>query len=152
MAGELEPESHFTIDISIAETHCHYCRSCAPRGRRYRTLIRMKRNLVPAVVFTISALTLAGCSNSDDNGFESAGTPTETTVEQAETNDRGAVEVALGEPVTLTDDTGTPSLLLPTLNSTRPDARPLTMPRSPTSRQRESPAKYAKSSSKPTSK
>lgn len=65
------------------------------------------------MAFTISALTLAGCSNDDDGGFEPAGTPAETTAEQAqETNERGAVEVDLGEPVTLTDDTGTPLITI----------------------------------------
>lgn len=73
----------------------------------------MKRSLFPAVVFTISAITLAGCSNDDDGGFEPAATPAETSAEQLqETNERGAVEVDLGEPVTLTDDTGTPLITI----------------------------------------
>lgn len=80
----------------------------------------MKRSLFPAVAFTISALTLAGCSNNDDGGFEAAASPAETAAEQVqETNERGAVEVALGEPVTLTDDTGTPLI---TISNSRLDA------------------------------
>lgn len=73
----------------------------------------MKRSLFSAVAFTIFALTLAGCSNNDDGGFESAATPAETSAEQVQvTNERGAVEVDLGEPVTLTDDTGTPLITI----------------------------------------
>ncbi|MFI8696951.1 hypothetical protein [Dietzia maris] len=80
----------------------------------------MKRSLFPAVAFTIYALTLAGCSNDDDGGFEPAATPAETSTEQVqETNERGAVEVDLGEPVTLTDDTGTPLI---TITNSRLDA------------------------------
>lgn len=80
----------------------------------------MKRNLTPAIVFTVSALTLAGCGSSDDNSFEPAATAEETAVEQAqETNARGAVEVALGEPVTLRDDAGTPLI---TISNSRLDA------------------------------
>lgn len=66
----------------------------------------MTLQFLPAAVFTIAVLALTGCSAADDNTAEPAppsGEPEPTTVV---TNARGAVEVPLGDPVTLIGDDG----------------------------------------------
>lgn len=85
--------------------------------RRYDP--RMKRLPVALATFVAATGLVVGCSSSDD-GDDNPRSSTATSPSSAPSmNQRGAIEVDLGQPVTLTDDRGN---LLVTITDSRLDA------------------------------
>ena len=70
-------------------------------------------NRLPAAFASLAAATIfvVGCSSSSDGDSPQSSTPTSAASTPA-TNQRGAIEVDLGQPVTISDDSGTPVLTI----------------------------------------
>ncbi|WVX88562.1 lipoprotein [Gordonia phage CheeseTouch] len=77
----------------------------------------MNRRLAIAAVCAAAACILSSCSS--DSGDTAATNSSSMAPSTAETNGRGAIEVALGEPVTITGSDGAPVL---TITGTRLDS------------------------------
>lgn len=85
------------------------------RTGRCRYAPRMNRLPTALVALAAATILVAGCSPSDDSDNPQSSTspsPSPSPTPGLATNQRGAIEVNLGQPVTISDDNGTPVLTI----------------------------------------